>query len=289
MRWEGREGSRNVEDRRGKNMRRVGGGIGIGTIIVVIMALLFGDDPGRVLGSVMSQAQQGGQSTTTSADFNPSAQEQELAQMVSVVLKETEDVWADIFREQVGQRYTPATLVLFSGSTQSGCGSASASTGPFYCPADRKVYIDLSFYDELRRKFKAPGDFAMAYVVAHEVAHHVQNLLGITSQMDAQRGRVSKEAYNDLSVRLELQADFLSGVWANHAHRKTQFLERGDIEEAMNAAAAIGDDRIQMQSRGYTVPESFTHGTSEQRMRWLRKGLETGDIQQGDTFSARRL
>jgi len=289
MRWEGREGSRNVEDRRGRNMKRVGGGIGIGTILVVIMALLMGDDPGKVLGSVMSQAQNQPSSSSSNQPYQPSGQEQELAQMVSVVLKETEDVWADIFSTQLGRRYDPAVLVLFSGSDRSACGYAKAATGPFYCPADRKVYIDLSFYDELRRKFKAPGDFAMAYVVAHEVAHHVQNLLGITNQMDAQRGRVSKTAYNDLSVRLELQADFLSGVWAHHAHKKTGFLERGDIEEAMNAAAAIGDDRIQMQSRGYVVPESFTHGTSEQRMRWLRRGLETGDINQGDTFGARTL
>jgi len=288
MRWEGRQGSRNIEDRRGKNMRRIGGGIGIGAILVALVAMFLGDD--SALSSVIAEATQGGgQSTTTSQDYKPSAQEQELAQMVSVVLKETEDVWVDIFQQQLGRRYDPATLVLFTRSTTSACGGASSATGPFYCPADRKVYIDLSFYDELRKKFRAPGDFAMAYVVAHEVAHHVQNLLGITRQMDAQRGRVSKEAYNDLSVRLELQADFLSGVWAHHAHKKTGFLERGDIEEALNAAAAIGDDRIQMQSRGYTVPESFTHGTSEQRMRWLRKGLETGDVNQGDTFSARYL
>ncbi len=288
MRWEGRQGSRNVEDRRGQTMKRVGGGIGIGAILIAIVAMLLGDQD--ALGSLMNDAIQGGPATqTTTQEYRPSAQEQELAQMVSVVLKETEDVWADIFTQQLGRRYQPAVLVLFSGSSDSACGSARAATGPFYCPADKKVYIDLSFYDELRRKFKAPGDFAMAYVVAHEVAHHVQNLLGITTQMDAQRGRVSKEAYNDLSVRLELQADFLSGVWANHAHRKTGFLERGDIEEAMNAASAIGDDRIQMESRGYVVPESFTHGTSEQRMRWLRKGLETGDINQGDTFSARTL
>lgn len=289
MRWEGRQGSRNVEDRRGQTMKRVGGGIGIGAILIAIVAMLLGDQD--ALGSLMNEAIQGGGASTqtTSQEYQPSAQEQELAQMVSVVLKETEDVWADIFRDQLNRQYQPAVLVLFSGSSTSACGSAKAATGPFYCPADRKVYIDLSFYDELRQKFRAPGDFAMAYVVAHEVAHHVQNLLGITSQMDAQRGRVSKEKYNDLSVRLELQADFLSGVWANHAHRKSGLLERGDIEEAMNAASAIGDDRIQMESRGYTVPESFTHGTSEQRMRWLRKGLETGDISQGDTFGARVL
>ncbi len=289
MKWEGRQGSRNIEDRRGKNVRRIGGGIGIGAILIALVAMFLGDD--SALNSVIAEAAKGSGQTTTSTnqEYNPSAQEQELAQLVSVVLKETEDVWYEIFEQQLGRNYQPATLVLFTGSTTSACGGASSSTGPFYCPADRKVYIDLSFYDELRRKFKAPGDFAMAYVVAHEVAHHVQNLLGITRQMDAQRGRVSKEQYNDLSVRLELQADFLSGVWAHHAHRRTGLLERGDLEEALTAAAAIGDDRIQMQSRGYTVPESFTHGTSEQRMRWLRRGLETGDVNQGDTFSARVL
>ncbi len=286
MRWEGRQGSRNIEDRRGRNMKRIGGGIGLGTIVVVIAAILMGEDPGRVLSSAMQQGQQAPGQTQ---EYQPSAQEQELAQMVSVVLKETEDVWANIFKNQLGRNYEPTVLVLFSGSDRSACGFAQAATGPFYCPADKKVYIDLSFYDELRKRFKAPGDFAMAYVVAHEVAHHVQNLLGITRQMDAQRGRVSKTRMNDLSVRLELQADFLSGVWAHHAHKQSGFLERGDIEEAMNAAAAIGDDRIQMQARGYVVPESFTHGTSEQRMRWLRKGIETGDISQGDTFSATYL
>lgn len=294
MKWEGRQGSRNIEDRRGNRsspVKRIGGGIGIGTILLVILAIFMGNDPGQVLGSVMRDQMSAPSTSTNNSNtpFQPSAEEQELAQMVSVVLKETEDVWADIFRDQLGRAYEPTVLVLFSGSDRSACGFAKAATGPFYCPADKRVYIDLSFYDELRRKFKAPGDFAMAYVVAHEVAHHIQNLLGITRQMDSQRGRVSKEAYNDLSVRLELQADFLAGVWAHHAHKKSRFLERGDIEEAMTAAAAIGDDRIQMESRGYTVPESFTHGTSEQRMRWLRKGLETGDITQGDTFKARYL
>lgn len=287
MRWEGREGSRNVEDRRGRTAKRIGGGIGIGTIVLLIGALLFGEDPSKILGQLMNQA--GSTQTEQDGSYQPSAQEQELAQMVSVVLKETEDVWDKIFRDQMGRPYQPAKLVIFSGSERSACGFAQTATGPFYCPADQKVYIDLSFYDELRQKFKAPGDFAMAYVVAHEVAHHVQNLLGITKQMDAQRGRVSQEQFNDLSVRLELQADFLSGVWAHHAHKATNFLERGDIEEAMRAAAAIGDDRIQMEARGYVVPESFTHGTSEQRTRWLRKGIETGDITQGDTFAARNL
>lgn len=286
MRWQGRQGSRNIEDRRGNTVKKVGGGIGIGTILLIIAAMIFGGDPSEIL-SGLQQGQ--GQVQTTNESYVPSAQEQELAQLVSVVLKETEDVWDVIFRDQLGRRYKPTVLVLFSGSDRSACGYAQAATGPFYCPADEKVYIDLSFYEELRTRFRAGGDFAMAYVVAHEIAHHVQNQLGITRQMDAQRGRVSKEQYNDLSVRLELQADFLSGVWAHHAHKRSGILERGDIEEAMNAAAAIGDDRIQMQTRGYVVPESFTHGTSEQRQRWLRKGLETGDINQGDTFGARSL
>ncbi|MCL4116879.1 UNVERIFIED_CONTAM: hypothetical protein GTU68_060630 [Idotea baltica] len=288
MRWEGRQGSKNIEDRRGNKstMKRVGGGIGIGTILLIIATIIFGGDPSEILSGVQ---QQQGQVQQTNEPYVPSGQEQELAQLVSVVLKETEDVWDVIFREQLGRQYKPTVLVLFSGSDRSACGYAQAATGPFYCPADEKVYIDLSFYEELRTKFRAGGDFAMAYVVAHEIAHHVQNQLGITRQMDAQRGRVSKTEYNDLSVRLELQADFLSGVWAHHAHKRSNLLERGDIEEAMNAAAAIGDDRIQMQSRGYVVPESFTHGTSAQRQRWLRKGLETGDVNQGDTFSARQL
>ena len=216
-------------------------------------------------------------------------QEEALADIVGVTLKETEDVWQKIFREQLGKNYEPAKLVLFTGSDRSACGFADAATGPFYCPGDRKVYIDLSFYDELSKRFGASGDFAMAYVIAHEVAHHVQNLLGITQQVDAQRGRISKTAMNDLSVRLELQADFLSGVWGHHAHKMNNILEKGDIEEAMRAAEAIGDDNIQKKSQGYVVPESFTHGTSEQRMRWLRKGLETGDINQGDTFGTRNL
>ncbi len=269
-------------------MKRVGGGIGIGTILLVLFAILSGEDPGRILGQVMRQAG-GQQSSATEQPYEPSREEQILAQQVSVVLKETEEVWHKIFREQLNRPYQETVLVLFSGSDRSACGFAQAATGPFYCPADQKVYIDLSFYDQLSRRFGAGGDFAMAYVVAHEVAHHVQNQLGITRQVDAQRGRISQRDQNDLSVRLELQADFLAGVWAHHAHKMSNFLERGDIEEAMRAANAIGDDRIQKQTQGYIVPDSFTHGTSEQRTRWLRKGIETGDINQGDTFSARYL
>ncbi|MDX2247322.1 MAG: neutral zinc metallopeptidase [Bacteroidia bacterium] len=283
MRWQGRQGSSNVEDRRGGRGggRRAGASFGIGTVIIIIIALLFGKDPMQVLQQVQSGSPQ---ETTTSAE----APNDEMGQFVSVVLKETEDVWDKLFQEQLNRRYTHPTLVLFSGSTQSGCGFASEATGPFYCPADQSLYIDLSFYNELKNRFGAPGDFAMAYVVAHEVAHHVQNLLGITDQVHAQRRRISQEEYNDLSVRLELQADFLSGVWARHVQQKN-LLEQGDVEEALRAANAIGDDRLQMQSQGYVVPESFTHGTSEQRMNWFRKGFETGDLSQGDTFNARSL
>ncbi|MEL6390335.1 MAG: neutral zinc metallopeptidase [Bacteroidota bacterium] len=282
MRYEGRERSRNIDDRRGKNMKRVGGGIGIGTILLVIGAIIFGGDPGQVLSGVQ---QQQSQTNGQAAPYQGTELEEELEELVAVTLRETEIVWQDIFRTQLGRNYEPATLVLFTRTDRSACGYAKSATGPFYCPADKNIYIDLSFYDELRKKFNASGDFAMAYVVAHEVAHHIQNLLGIIRQVDAQRGRLPEAEMNDLNVRLELQADFLAGVWAHHAHKRSNILERGDIEEAMNAAAAIGDDRIQMRTRGYVVPETFTHGTSEQRMTWLRKGLTTGDINQGDTFS----
>ena len=207
---------------------------------------------------------------------------------MSVVLADTEDVWNKLFQQQ-GTQYQEPNLVLFSGAVQSACGNARAATGPFYCPGDEKIYIDLSFQETLSQRLGASGDFAMAYVVAHEVGHHVQNLMGITDQVHSQRGRLSQEEYNELSVRLELQADFLAGVWTNHAQNMNNILEEGDIEEAMRAANAIGDDRLQKQSQGYVVPDAFTHGTSEQRMRWFRKGLETGDISQGDTFSALSL
>ncbi len=293
MRWQGREQSKNIEDRRGQSgggMRKVGGGIGIGTILLLLLTLFLGGDASDLIGGLLQGgAQQLPAPTQTNQPYQGNQQEEALAELVGVTLKETEDVWNSIFRQQLGRNYQEATLVLFTNATQSACGMGRAATGPFYCPADKKIYIDLSFYDQLSKRFGAGGDFAMAYVVAHEVAHHVQNLLGITQQIDAQRGRISKTQQNDLSVRLELQADFLSGVWAHHAHKANNILERGDIEEAMRAAEAIGDDNIQKQSQGYVVPESFTHGTSEQRMRWLRKGLETGDINQGDTFQARVL
>lgn len=260
-------------------MRRAGG-IGLGTIIIALIVAFLGGDPMAVL-------QQAGSSPAPASQA--AAPDDELAQFVSVVLGDTEDVWNRLFPAQLNRRYREPTLVLYRSQVRSACGFASSATGPFYCPADEKLYIDLSFYDQLRTRFGAPGDFAMAYVVAHEVGHHVQNLLGITDQVDAQRGRIPKAQYNQLSVRLELQADFLAGVWAHHAERSKQILEQGDVEEALRAAQAIGDDRLQMQAQGYTVPETFTHGTSAQRMRWFKKGLTTGDLSQGDTFQAGAL
>jgi predicted metalloprotease len=247
---------------------------------VLVLSLLFGGNPSDILngGGGQPAAQQG-----TGASGNTAAQDEQ-AQFVSVVLKDTEDVWNKLFREQLGQDYREPTLVLFSGRDQSGCGTATSATGPFYCPADQKVYIDLSFYDQLRSRFQAPGDFAMAYVVAHEVGHHIQNQLGISGQVHEQQQRLGKAEANALSVRLELQADFLAGVWAHHAQEMKNILETGDIEEALGAANAIGDDRLQMESQGYVVPDAFTHGTSEQRMYWFKKGFQTGDINQGDTF-----
>jgi predicted metalloprotease len=220
------------------------------------------------------------------APLDPAEEEQ--ARVVRVVLADTEDVWRELFAAE-GKQYADPTLVLFTDSVQSACGMAGAATGPFYCPLDQKLYLDLSFFVEMERKFEAPGDFARAYVVAHEVGHHVQNLLGITDQVQAQRQRLSDEAYNQLSVRLELQADYLAGVWAHHAQQNWQVLEEGDVKEAINAAQAIGDDRLQMEAQGYTVPESFTHGTSEQRAKWFYKGLQTGDMNGGNTFEAEEL
>jgi uncharacterized protein len=275
MRWQGRQGSRNVQDRRGMTGSvAVGGGI-IGVLVLLVNAFLGGDVD-------LSQLQPQGQQPQLTVEQQ--AAQDSLAEFVSVVLKETEDVWNKVFAEH-GQRYQEPTLVLFSGGVRSACGSASSATGPFYCPADHQLYIDLSFHDELRERFGAPGDFAMAYVVAHEVGHHIQTLLGYTEKMARLRQRgASQEEYNKASVRFELQADFLAGVWAHHTARK-DLLEEGDIDEALRAAAAIGDDRIQREAQGYVVPESFTHGTSEQRMYWFRRGYESGDLRQGDTFA----
>ena len=284
MLWKGRRESTNVEDRRGMSRGGMAVGGGLGTIILIVVALLFGADPRELLEQNQSQpAPQGG--TQSGRQVNP--QEDELKRFTSVVLAETEDVWQTLF-QQAGRSYREPTLSLFTGQTRSACGAAGASTGPFYCPGDQKVYIDLSFYRDLKTQLGAPGDFAQAYVIAHEVGHHVQNLLGTMNQVSARQGRAGEAEANNLSVRLELQADFYAGVWAHYAQRRG-IIEPGDIEEALNAATAIGDDRLQQRGQGYVVPDSFTHGTSEQRVRWFRKGLETGDIRQGDTFSARGL
>jgi predicted metalloprotease len=248
----------------------VGGGIG--SLLLILLVMFLGGDPSAVINQAPPPQQQNG------AQAPGEQANDELKQFVSVVLADTEDVWKEQFRTRLNREYREPPLVLFTGQVQSGCGFASAQVGPFYCPADQKVYLDLSFFDELQRRFGATGDFAMAYVIAHEVGHHVQNQLGLSDQVHQARGRVSKAEYNRLSVRLELQADFLAGVWAHHAQRTKQILEEGDVEEAMRAASAIGDDRLQKQSQGYVVPDAFTHGTSEQRARWFRRGLETGDL-----------
>ena len=276
MKWQGRQGSGNVEDRRGMSTGTMVGG-GIGTIALVVIILLLGGDPS----GVMNQLQGSGQTEQVAT----TAEEEEMAQFVSVVLKDTETVWGEIFSNS-GDTYREPTLVLFSGQVQSACGFASEASGPFYCPGDEKVYIDLSFCEELKTKFGAYGDFAVAYVIAHEVGHHVQNLLGILPEVNEMRTRMNEVESNKLLVRLELQADFFSGLWAHHAHSMLNTIEAGDIEEALNAAAAVGDDNLQMKYQGRIVPDAFTHGTSEQRKQWFYKGWQTGDIRQGDTFSA---
>ena len=283
MRWrEGRQ-SENVEDRRGVSRGGMAIGGGLGGIVILVIALLLGADPRQLLEQLPSEGQ--APATQSSRPTNP--EEDELRKFVGAVLADTEDVWNDIFR-QMGRQYREPTLVLFTDQVQSACGVAGAAVGPFYCPEDEKLYIDLSFYRELKTRFRAPGDFAQAYVIAHEVGHHVQHLLGTMDQVNSARQRMSEAEANQLSVRLELQADFLAGVWAHHA-QKRGVLEQGDVEEALGAASAIGDDRLQRESQGYVVPDSFTHGTSEQRIRWFRKGLETGDVRQGDTFNTRSL
>jgi len=276
MRWQTGRRSQNVEDRRGMRSRTLVGG-GLGLVIVVVLAVLFGADPQSLLQQMVVEEQVSAPAPGVDPSQDP------LADFVSVILGDTEDVWREIFAQQ-GNAYREPKLVLFTGQVQSACGFANAAAGPFYCPADEKVYIDLGFYHDLRDRFQAPGDFAQAYVIAHEVGHHVQNLLGISDRVQAARGRLSEEDSNQMSVRLELQADFLAGVWAHHAQRARDLLEAGDIEEGLRAASAIGDDRLQLETQGYVVPESFTHGTSEQRVAWFRRGLDTGDLRQGDTF-----
>ncbi len=289
MRWRGRRESGNIEDMRGQGgmggFRLPGGGGGklgiVGTIVVVLAGLYFGVDPSVFLGGGAPQA------PTRAVDpGTPEAQESRA--FVATVLADTEDTWHALFG-QMGRSYEEPKLVLFSGSVQSACGFAQSASGPFYCPGDRKVYLDTSFFDELSRRFGAPGDFAQAYVIAHEIGHHVQTLLGISQQVHSLRGKISQTEDNAMSVRLELQADCFAGVWAHHAQRSRDMLEAGDVEEALTAATAIGDDRLQQQSQGHVVPDAFTHGSSAQRVRWFRQGMQTGTLDACDTFNARDL
>jgi uncharacterized protein len=297
MKWEGHRQSSNVEDRRGAGggggMRpRIGGrGVGLGTIVIALLAgWIFGINPMTVLGLLSGGGLEGGPAVSQQAPGPapaPPAQDKQ-AMFVSTVLADTEDVWNRLFREANAQYREPA-LVLFRGAVPTACGTGQSAMGPFYCPGDYKVYIDLNFFDTLSRQLGAPGDFAQAYVVAHEVGHHVQRLLGVTDKVDSMRGRVSQAQQNALSVRVELQADCLAGVWTHHSQKGKGWLEQGDIEEAMTAASRIGDDALQRQSQGTIVPESFTHGTSEQRMRWFRRGMEQGRVAGCDTFAAQTL
>ncbi|NEZ60199.1 KPN_02809 family neutral zinc metallopeptidase [Adonisia turfae] len=281
MKKTGRRSS-NIDDRRGATSSLVVGGGGLGALVLAAVVTLVTGDPGPVLDQVAQTQAPTQQSSTSLA-------EDQLADFTSVVLADTEDTWNQIFQEQIGQDYPEPTLVLYSGSTQSACGLGQAAMGPFYCPADQQVYIDLSFYNDLKSRHQAPGDFAQAYVIAHEVGHHVQNVLGISSQVRQLQSRANKAEANQLSVRLELQADCFAGVWANRADRARDILESGDIEEALNAASQIGDDRLQQQSQGFVVPESFTHGSSAQRVRWFKQGLATGDIEQCNTFVTNQI
>jgi predicted metalloprotease len=285
MRWRDRRESENVEDRRAVSGPVVAAGGGIGVVVLAIIVMALGGDPRPLLQQVQQQQQQ---APAGGAGGQVDPAQEESRKFVGVILADTEDVWNDLF-QKMGKTYEEPKLVLFNGNVQSACGLASRAVGPFYCPGDTNVYLDLSFFDELRSRFRAPGEFAQAYVVAHEVGHHVQNLLGISRKVSAAQRQAGRDEANRLSVRLELQADFLAGVWAHHGEKMKHFLEQGDIETALRAATAIGDDRLQMQAQGYVVPDSFTHGTSEQRLRWFTKGLKTGDIDQGDTFSASDL
>ena len=286
MRWQDGRRSTNVEDRRGSRIPgRVKGG-SIGILLLALVGMYFGIDPSIILN--MGESVQVSQPGQSGAPVEQTEEDRQLAEFVSVVLADTEDVWKEQFRA-AGQTYAEPNLVLFSGAVQSACGFAEAAMGPFYCPGDGKVYIDLSFYRELKRNMNAPGDFAQAYVIAHEVGHHVQNLLGLSRQMEAMRRQVSKTEYNRLSVKMELQADCFAGLWAHHAHRARQVVEPGDIDEALNAASQIGDDRLQKQQRGYVTPDSFTHGSSAQRVNWFQRGYQTGRFDSCDTFNAASL
>ena len=292
MRWQSGRRSDNVEDRRGMTPGRMVGGGGVGVIVIALIAMFLGVDPRQILNILGQMNTQTQQPSTTQKPSSRSAQQprpdDQLADFVSVVLADTEETWNALF-QKMGQTYREPKLVLFSGAVQSACGFAQAAMGPFYCPADQKVYIDLSFYRDLQERYKAPGDFAQAYVIAHEIGHHVQNLLGISAQMRQAQQRASEIESNKLLVRLELQADCFEGVWGYHAEKMRNLLEEGDVEEALNAASSIGDDRLQKQSRGYVTPDSFTHGTSEQRVRWFSNGFRSGDINACKTFQAKSL
>jgi len=283
MRWKGRQTSTNVEDRRRTSTGTIiGGTIGIGTIIFFLAyTLITGEAPTEMLQQTLPQRQQQALPQTKEDDL--------LAEFTEVVFKDTEDVWSKLFAEQLKARYRYPKLVLYSGSTPAACGMASIAMGPFYCPADEKVYIDLRFFKDLKRNFGSSGDFAIAYIIAHEVGHHVQKQLGITDQVQSKRRRMSKRDYNKLLVRLELQADYLAGVWAHHIEKMKHVLDKGDIEEAINAANSVGDDRLQKRHQGYVVPDAFTHGTSEQRMKWFLKGFKSGKILEGNTFQTSDL
>lgn len=299
MKWTGRRQSSNIDDRRGKSAGGFGGGGGtnpflIGPLlkilfsktgliivgIVIVFSVVTGTNPLSLIGGFLG----GGGQSFTETDYQPTFEEDRLAEFSATILADTEDVWNLLM-----DNYREPTLVLYTGSVASACGNASSSTGPFYCPADEKLYIDLSFFEDMEKRLNAPGDFAQAYVIAHEVGHHIQKIMGVTDEVHNLRGQVSEKEYNQYSVRLELQADFLAGVWAHHSQKSAAMMEQGDLDEALNAANAIGDDRLQKQAGGRVVPDSFTHGTSAQRMKWFMKGFETGDLKQGDTFNAKDL
>lgn len=279
MKWQGRRGSENIDDRRGMSGKSIALGGGGFAIIALIIGLLMGKDPQSLLSDLIQQ----NNNTPSTEQVQETQQEKELAQYVSVVLADNEEVWGNIFK-QYGTEYPKPTLVLFRNSVQSACGGASSQSGPFYCPGDQKIYLDLSFFDELTKRLGAHGDFALAYVIAHEVGHHIQHTLGTTDKMRKMQASTNEKDANKLSVALELQADFYAGVWAHHNQKLFGVLEDGDIEEALSAANAVGDDKLQKQAQGYVVPDAFTHGTSQQRMLWFKKGFTTGDIKQGNTF-----
>jgi uncharacterized protein len=286
MRLDQEQESQNIEDRRGFRVSRGVAGGGIGTIVIVLIALFFGVDPSLLL---QGNLQETNVPQAPAPQSQQAGKQDEMRQFVARVLGSTERTWSEIFRA-AGRTYNKPTLVLFSDSVQSACGFAQAAAGPFYCGPDQKVYIDLSFYRDLRQRFQAPGDFAQAYVIAHEVGHHVQNLLGIMAKVQSAQSRAgSRSEANALSVRLELQADCLAGIWANFAHRERNILEQGDVEEGLNAASQIGDDRMQKRAQGYVVPEGFTHGSAEQRVQWFRRGISSGDLKQCDTFASRSV